>query len=69
MAGDIAWIVRVAALLPGHSLGSHRKGASGVIERFGVRVDPPQDQPWGLRDFPLMDPTGVLWRVAQEISA
>ncbi|ARN21839.1 VOC family protein [Piscinibacter gummiphilus] len=43
--------------------------ASGVVERFGVRVDPPQDQPWGLRDFPLVDPTGVLWRVAQEISA
>jgi len=42
--------------------------ASGVVERFGVRVDPPQDQPWGLRDFPLVDPTGVLWRVAQEIS-
>lgn len=41
--------------------------ASGVIERFGVRVDPPQDQPWGMRDFPLFDPSGVLWRVAQNI--
>lgn len=39
--------------------------ASGVIERFGVRVDEPQDQPWGMRDFPLFDPSGVLWRVAQ----
>lgn len=41
--------------------------ASGVIERFGGRVDAPQDQPWGMRDFPLIDPSGVLWRVAQNI--
>lgn len=41
--------------------------ASGVAERFGVRVDAPQNQPWGMRDFPLVDPSGVLWRVAQNI--
>ncbi len=41
--------------------------ASGVIERFGMRVDAPQDQPWGMRDFVLFDPSGVLWRVAQNI--
>lgn len=41
--------------------------ASGVAERFAVRVDPPQDQPWGLRDFVLFDPSGVLWRIAQDI--
>lgn len=41
--------------------------ASGVVGRFGVRVDAPQDQPWGMRDFPLFDPSGVLWRVAQNI--
>ena len=39
--------------------------ASGVVERFGIRVDAPQDQPWAMRDFPLFDPSGVLWRVAQ----
>ena len=42
--------------------------ASGLIERFGVRVDAPKNQPWGMRDFPLFDPSGVLWRVAQNIS-
>lgn len=41
--------------------------ASGVVERFGVRVDAPQVQPWGMKDFPLFDPSGVLWRVAQNI--
>lgn len=40
---------------------------SGVRERFGVRVDEPMDQPWGMRDFVLFDPSGVLWRVAQDI--
>jgi len=43
--------------------------ASGVIETFGVRVEAPRDQPWGMRDFPLVDPGGVLWRVAQNIPA
>ena len=35
-----------------------------VAAEFGVRIDAPQDQPWGLRDFPLFDPSGVLWRVS-----
>jgi catechol 2,3-dioxygenase-like lactoylglutathione lyase family enzyme len=39
--------------------------ASGIVERFGVRVEAPQDQLWAMRDFPLFDPSGVLWRVAQ----
>ncbi|MCY1404840.1 hypothetical protein D9M71_200620 [compost metagenome] len=40
---------------------------SGVIERYGVSVVPPQDQPWGMRDFILFDPSGVLWRIGQNI--
>lgn len=34
-------------------------------ERFGVRLIAPQDQPWGMRDCMLFDPSGVLWRIAQ----
>lgn len=41
---------------------------SGDVERFGVRVDFPQDKPWGMRDFPLFDPSSVLWRVAEQLS-
>ena len=33
--------------------------------RYGVRTIPPQDQPWGIRDFCLVDPTSVLWRIGQ----
>lgn len=40
---------------------------SGVASRFGVKVGAPQDQPWAMRDFTLFDPSGVLWRVAQNI--
>lgn len=42
--------------------------ASGVAERFGVQVGTPQDQPWGMRDFVLSDPSGVHWRIAQHLS-
>ncbi len=41
--------------------------ASGVIERFQARVGLPQNQPWAMRDFTLVDPSGVLWRIAQNI--
>ena len=40
---------------------------SGVVEEFGTRIEPPKNQPWGLRDFPLVDPSGVLWRIGQNI--
>ena len=26
---------------------------------------PPDERPWGMRDFTIADPTGVLWRIAQ----
>ena len=41
--------------------------SSGVASRFGVKVGEPQDRPWAMREFTLIDPSGVLWRVAQNI--
>jgi len=41
--------------------------SSGVAQRFGIEVGKPADQPWAMRDFTLFDPSGVLWRVAQNI--
>lgn len=41
--------------------------AKGVAERFEVRIGEPADQPWAMRDFTLFDPSGVLWRIAQNI--
>ena len=44
----------------------HRR-AQEVAARFDVKVGEPQDQPWAMRDFTLFDPSGVLWRIAQNI--
>ena len=38
-----------------------------LAERYGVRALPPEDRPWGIRDFVLVDPSGVLWRIGQNI--
>jgi hypothetical protein len=36
-----------------------------ISGRYGVRISPIQQQPWRMRDFVLGDPSGVLWRIAQ----
>lgn len=41
---------------------------SGVAQNYGVRVGPVELQPWRMRDFVLFDPSGVLWRIAQNVS-
>jgi catechol 2,3-dioxygenase-like lactoylglutathione lyase family enzyme len=41
--------------------------ASGVVERFGVRLSAPEDRPWHIRDFTLTDPAGVLWRIGHNL--
>jgi uncharacterized glyoxalase superfamily protein PhnB len=38
-----------------------------IAERFNVKIGAPVNQPWAMRDFTLFDPSGVLWRVAQNI--
>ncbi|WP_309713299.1 VOC family protein [Armatimonas sp.] len=38
-----------------------------IAERFGVRLGALETQPWGMRDFVLFDPSGVLWRIAQNV--
>lgn len=37
-----------------------------IIEKYGVRAEPPDDRPWKMRDFIVFDPSGVLWRIAQD---
>ena len=39
----------------------------GVALEFGVGIDMPEDRPWGMRDFTLVDPTGVLWRIGHNL--
>lgn len=42
--------------------------AMGLGAKYDVFVEPPADRSWGLRDFVVVDPTGVLWRIGQNIS-
>jgi uncharacterized glyoxalase superfamily protein PhnB len=41
----------------------------GIAVKYGIKAEPPEDRSWGLRDFILVDPTGVLWRIGQDIPA
>ena len=34
-----------------------------------VRATEPRDYPWGLREINLVDPSGVLWHIAQKPTA
>ena len=36
-----------------------------IAENYGVRVLPPEQRPWQMRDFVVIDPSGVLWRIGQ----
>lgn len=38
-----------------------------IAKTYAVRAEPPENRPWGIRDFIINDPTGVLWRIGQDI--
>ncbi len=40
---------------------------SGVIEKYDVKMSEVTEQPWGMLDFVLYDPSGVLWRFGQNM--
>lgn len=40
---------------------------SGVAQTYGVQVTALETQPWRMRDFCLDDPSGVVWRIAQNV--
>lgn len=39
-----------------------------LAARYAVNAAPPEDRPWGIRDFTLVDPSGVLWRIGQSLA-
>jgi uncharacterized glyoxalase superfamily protein PhnB len=43
----------------------HHVQEQELIGKYGVKAEPPADRPWGMRDFVIVDPTSVLWRIAQ----
>jgi len=44
-----------------------RVNESGVAAKYGVTLSAIETQPWRMRDFCLTDPSGVVWRIGQNI--
>ncbi|NJM56462.1 MAG: glyoxalase [Synechococcales cyanobacterium RU_4_20] len=41
--------------------------SQAIAAKYAVRLVPPTVQPWGMRDFVVVDPSGVLWRIGENI--
>jgi uncharacterized glyoxalase superfamily protein PhnB len=39
----------------------------GVVAKYGVNISGIETQPWRMRDFCVTDPSGVLWRIGQNV--
>jgi hypothetical protein len=39
--------------------------AKEFAENYSINISAVEQQPWRMRDFVLVDPSGVLWRIAQ----
>jgi len=40
---------------------------STIEEKYKTQISDIEKQPWGMHDFIVIDPSGVLWRIAQNI--
>ncbi len=38
-----------------------------IVQRYGAMSVSPADRPWRIRDFVITDPSGVMWRIGQNI--
>lgn len=38
-----------------------------IASKYQVKMTDVAEQPWGMLDFVIMDPSGVLWRVGQNL--
>ncbi len=41
--------------------------STDVTEKYAVKVTDVEEQPWGMLDFVIYDPSGVLWRFGQNV--
>ncbi|WP_438465107.1 VOC family protein [Marinomonas sp. PE14-40] len=39
--------------------------SSGIKEKYQTSITEITEQPWGMQDFIMLDPSGVMWRIAQ----
>ena len=45
----------------------HKISEAGLAEKYKVEVSPVELQPWRMRDFTRREPSGVLWRIAENV--
>ena len=43
--------------------------SNGVAEKYKIKISEITKQPWGMFDFTVFDPSGVLWRFGKNINA
>ncbi|MBP4045282.1 hypothetical protein [Chromobacterium violaceum] len=48
-------------------LGNGELQRRGIAEQYQVAIGDLTQQPWRMLDFTLTDPSGVLWRIAQNL--
>ena len=64
---DLANNLMMALLVEDVDAWSNSVRDADLAGRYGVRVSEVQLQPWRMRDFVLIDPSGVLWRIGQNV--
>lgn len=37
--------------------------AQGLSTKYQIKINPPEQRPWGRKDFHFKDPSGILWRI------
>jgi len=45
-----------------------RINQSNIISKYAVKLFPLELQPWKMREFCITDPSGVLWRIGQNVA-
>jgi catechol 2,3-dioxygenase-like lactoylglutathione lyase family enzyme len=38
-----------------------------LMNNYNIKAEPPVNRPWGIRDFIISDPNGIVWRIGQSI--
>lgn len=38
---------------------------ANIAQKYSVNIGAIEQQPWRMRDFVMLDPSGVLWRIGQ----
>jgi len=41
--------------------------SKGIAGKYNISMNSPEDRPWKMRDFEMVDPSGVLWRIGNNL--